>query len=109
MMQKLTSRKFWLAVISIVTGIMGVLGANDNAIQTVSSVALILIPAVVYIFAEGKVDAAAVQSAVQQIDLDALVEAIKEYFNPGNTAANQAAGVKAGDKGSDDEPPEVTE
>ncbi|MDP4152580.1 MAG: hypothetical protein Q8865_03940 [Bacillota bacterium] len=78
---KLTSRKFWIAVISIITGILGVMGAGDNAIQAVSSAGLILIPAITYIIAEGKIDA----SAASQIDLDALLEVIKKAI--GNYAS----------------------
>jgi len=76
MIEKLTSRKFWVAIISIIAGVLGVLGANDNIIQLVSSAGLILVPAVIYIITEGKIDAAALSS----VDADALIEAIKKYF-----------------------------
>ncbi|GEM_PF-1002654 len=76
MLSKLTSRKFWVAIVSIIVGVLGVLGADDSLIQMVSSVGLILIPAIVYIITEGRIDAA----ALNQIDMDAVIEAIKEYF-----------------------------
>lgn len=75
-MSKLTSRKFWIAIITIITGILGVFGVADNTIEMVSSLAMILVPGIVYIFTEGKIDAA----AVAQIDIDALLEKLKDIF-----------------------------
>lgn len=77
MMQKLKSRKFWVAIISIIVGILGVFGASDNVIQLVSSAGLILIPGIVYIVTEGKIDA----SAVSSVDVAELVETVKEYID----------------------------
>lgn len=77
MLSKLTSRKFWLAAVGVIVGVLGMLGADDNTIQLVSSVGLILIPAIIYIITEGKVDAAAVAA---QVNFEELVEAIADYF-----------------------------
>ena len=76
MKSKLTSRKFWLAVITIITGILGLFGVADTTIETVSSILLILVPAIVYIFAEGKIDAA----AAKKIDFEALLKEIQVLF-----------------------------
>ncbi len=73
--RKLSSRKFLVTLISVIAGLLGLFGANDAVVQLVSSVGLILVPAIVYIVTEGKIDAAAAQ-----IDFDALLEAIKEYL-----------------------------
>ncbi len=75
--EKLTSRKFWMAIITIIVGILGVFGVADTTVETVSSLALILVPGIVYIFTEGRIDAAAV---AKQIDFDALLEQIGELF-----------------------------
>jgi len=92
---KLTSRKFWLAIISILTGILGLFGVADSTIEMVSSVALILVPAIVYIFVEGKVDAAAVAG---KIDFEALRNLFQEFLmgtnDKTNTAEKQAASIK---------------
>lgn len=76
MKDKLTSRKFWLALISIIVGILGIFGADDNLIQSISSILLILVPAVIYIITEGRIDAA----ALQHIDLDDLLDSCKKLL-----------------------------
>ncbi len=104
MEEKLTSRKFWVAIISIIVGILGVFGVADSTIETISSLTLILVPGIVYIFSEAKVDAAA---AARQIDLEALFEILDEYYNVNgeNAAAMDAASHKTGDRGSGEKPP----
>ncbi|UWG96766.1 hypothetical protein LPY66_18095 [Dehalobacter sp. DCM] len=77
MKEKLTSRKFWIAIITIITGILGVFGVADNTIEMVSSILLILVPGIVYIFTEGKIDA----SAVTQIDIDSFLEKLKNLLS----------------------------
>lgn len=83
-MSKLKSRKFWVAALSILVGVLGLLGADENLLQFISSAGLILVPAVVYIVTEGKIDAAAVAT----IDTDALLEAIKGYFTSDTTSTS---------------------
>lgn len=104
MIQKLTSRKFWIAIISIIVGILGVFGVADSTIETISSLALILVPGIVYIFTEGKVDAAAV---AKQIDVESLIKHICKLLNvsaDSDTIIKIIAAIKAGDKGSGEEP-----
>ncbi|SMC79815.1 hypothetical protein [Papillibacter cinnamivorans] len=76
MAEKLKSRKFWVAAISILVGVLGLLGAEESLLQLLSSAGLILVPAVVYIVTEGKVDAAAVKT----VDMEALAAAVQEYM-----------------------------
>jgi len=89
MLEKLKSRKFWVAIVSIIVGVLGLFGASDNVIQLVSSAGLILIPGIVYIVTEGKIDA----SAVASVDMTKLIEAVKEYLdkNDENTDDSTAA------------------
>lgn len=56
---KLTSRKFWVTLISLLTGIAQLFGADGDAVSTVSGIALSLIPVVIYVISEGRIDAAA--------------------------------------------------
>lgn len=56
---KLTSRKFWVTLISLLTGIAQLLGADGDLVSTVSGIALSLIPVVIYVISEGRIDAAA--------------------------------------------------
>lgn len=69
--RKLTSRKLWLAVAGVATGIAMVLGADASEIQTVAGAITSLVSAVAYIIVEGRVDAASVQNTVLAIE-DAL-------------------------------------
>lgn len=68
MLEKLKSRKFLMALLSVILGVLGMLGVADGTIEMVSSIALILIPTIVYIATEGKIDAAAVNQIVTTID-----------------------------------------
>lgn len=65
--QKLTSRKFWMALITLVSGILGMIGADDNVVQIIASGALTLVPTIIYIITEGRIDAASVGNAVTTI------------------------------------------
>lgn len=67
MKEKLTSRKFWVAIISIITGILGIMNCDDNIIVFVGSALTIIIPTVSYIIIEGKIDAGRVTSATQEL------------------------------------------
>lgn len=60
MLAKFKSRKFLMALVSVIVGVLGMAGVADGTIEVVSSIALILIPVVTYIVTEGKIDAAAV-------------------------------------------------
>lgn len=62
--RKLGSRKLWLAIAGVATGIAVALGADTNEIATVAGALTSLISAVAYIVTEGKVDAESVKNAV---------------------------------------------
>ena len=55
---KLTSRKFWVTLISLLTGIAQLLGADGDLVSVVSGAALALVPVVIYILSEGRIAAA---------------------------------------------------
>lgn len=63
-LRKLTSRKLWLAIAGVATGIAVALGADSSEITTVAGALTSLISAVVYIVIEGKVDAESVKNVV---------------------------------------------
>lgn len=63
-LRKLTSRKLWLAIAGVATGIAVALGADSSEITTVAGALTSLISAVVYIVTEGKVDAESVKNVV---------------------------------------------
>lgn len=68
MLEKFKSRKFLMALLSVIVGLMGMFGVADNTIEMVSSIALVLMPIITYIITEGKIDAAAVNQALSVID-----------------------------------------
>ena len=63
--RKLTSRKLWLAIAGIATGVFVALGGDATEIETVAGAITALVSAVAYIFVEGRVDAASVKIAVE--------------------------------------------
>lgn len=63
--KKLTSRKLWIAIAGVATGIAISLGADASDIQVVSGAVTAIISAVSYIITEGRIDAAAVKAAVE--------------------------------------------
>lgn len=57
--QKLTSRKFWMAVAAFVVGVLALFGSDANTTQQISGVIMSLGAVVAYIAGEGLVDASA--------------------------------------------------
>lgn len=60
--QKLTSRKFWAAVIGFVTALMIAFGVNDLTIEQVVALITAASTLIAYIIGEGMVDAARVKA-----------------------------------------------
>lgn len=54
--QKLTSRKFWMAVAAFVVGVLALFGSDANTTQQISGVIMSLGAVVAYIAGEGYVD-----------------------------------------------------
>ena len=75
-LEKLKSRKLWLAVGGMCAGIALAFGVEASDLQTVAGAVTTLVSAVVYILAEGKVDAIAMEGASAQIRdaVDAVAE-----------------------------------
>lgn len=65
--RKLASRKLWMAIAGVATGIALALGADASEIQTVTGAVTALVAAVAYIITEGKVDAESVKNAVESV------------------------------------------
>ena len=66
-LQKLTSRKLWMALAGVVTGIAMTFGADSSDIGTVTGAVTTLISVVAYIIAEGKIDAEGVKNAITEV------------------------------------------
>ena len=63
--RKLMSRKLWLALAGVATGVAMVLGIDGTEITSVAGAVTALASVITYIITEGKVDAAAVKTAVE--------------------------------------------
>lgn len=74
--ERLTSRKFWLAIAGVATGIYTVLGGDGSDISTISGAVVSLVSAMTYIITEGKIDAAAVATAIESAQ--EVVETLEE-------------------------------
>ena len=62
--KKLTSRKFWAAVVGFVTPIMIAAGATDNSVTQVTAIIIGGATLIAYIIGEGMTDAANIGTEV---------------------------------------------
>lgn len=60
--RKLTSRKFILAVITAITGIVTLCVGDSEIVQVIAGAAMTIIPTVIYCFMEGVIDARSVKT-----------------------------------------------
>ena len=73
---KLKSRKLWLAIAGVATGIALAFGVDASDIQTVAGAVTTVLSVAGYIVMEGKVDAEAVKQAI--IGIEGAVEVIED-------------------------------
>lgn len=66
---KFASRKFILALVGVLTGILGIIGFNDNIVAVVAFVAIEILSIVAYCYIEGKIDAAAVGATASLLEV----------------------------------------
>jgi hypothetical protein len=81
-LQKLTSRKFLLSVISMLAGIAALCGADETIVAIIAGAAMTVLPALVYCITEGRIDAASVHAAKEAV-MDAA-----ESLGAGETVQN---------------------
>lgn len=70
-LRKLSSRKLWMAIAGIATGVAMALGVEATDVSTVAGAITALVSVVTYIVTEGKVDAESVKNTIE-ITGDAL-------------------------------------
>lgn len=58
---KLTSRKFILAVITAITGVITLCVGDNEIVKTISGAAMTIVPTVIYCIIEGVIDAKSVR------------------------------------------------
>ena len=67
MLNKLMSRKLWMAIAGVATGIAMMLGVETTEIGTITGAVTALISVVTYIITEGKIDAESVKNAIIEV------------------------------------------
>lgn len=80
--RKLSSRKLWLAIAGVSTGIATVLGVDGSEIAIVCGSVTVLISAVTYIITEGKIDAERVKQLIESTQTS--IDTIKGVDDGGN-------------------------
>lgn len=68
MKRKLTSRKFWIAVATVVSGILMMFGVADGTVEVVSGAIVTISGAMVYMIMEGKVDKQHTGDIIDSVD-----------------------------------------
>lgn len=71
--EKITSRKFIVTVITAIAGIITMIIGENEIVQTIASALMIIIPTIVYCIMEGVIDAKSVATVV-----DATVDAVEK-------------------------------
>lgn len=71
-MNKLLSRKFWMAIAGVATGIAMILGVDATEISSIAGGVVSLISVVSYIYTEGRIDSDRIKNSV-----DTITEAYK--------------------------------
>ncbi len=66
--QKLTSRKFWAAIVAVITSICVIFGVEDITMEQVAALVIAVGALIAYILGEGFVDAANVQKSEDKTD-----------------------------------------
>lgn len=92
LIKKLTSRKFILAAITAIAGLITLIVGDNVIVQTIAGAAMTIVPTIVYCIMEGKIDAASVKT-ITNATADAA-----EKLNAPDTAIDtiEKAGTLAG-------------
>ena len=78
-LRTLSSRKLWLAIAGIATGVSIALGADASEVETIAGAITTLISALTYIIVEGRVDAESVKNSI--IEIQDAVEMLEGDVN----------------------------
>ncbi len=69
-LQKLTSRKFWAAIVAVITSVCVIFGVKDITMEQVTALIMAVGALIAYILGEGFVDAANAKSQKEQENAD---------------------------------------
>ena len=78
--ENLTDKKFLMAFVSVITGILTLYNSEDNTISLVTSLTLIVLPVIGYIISEGVLDWKKINMAITEIlqIIDDYIQSEKE-------------------------------
>ena len=76
LLTKILSRKLWMAIAGVATGIAMALGANATDITSIAGGVVALVSCVTYIVTEGKIDAEGVKNTV--LDVQEAIDTFEE-------------------------------
>lgn len=76
MIKKLSSRKLWTALAGLAAGLALAFGLDQEAVAAAAGAVVSVVSVVTYIVTEGRIDAAAVKTAIE--DVQEAVEEVKE-------------------------------
>lgn len=79
MLEKLKSRKLWAAIVGVIVGVAMIFGLDQGAISTISGSLVTIASTLGYMISESKVDAASVQTIIDNVDT--LTEETKKIIN----------------------------
>ena len=67
MLKKLLSRKFIVSLITTICGILGMINVANDSISLIFSMLMVIVPNVIYIITEGKIDRVRVKTIIDEI------------------------------------------
>lgn len=104
LVRKLTSRKFLIAAIAAIAGIITLIVGDNAVVQTIAGAAMTIVPTVIYCIMEGVIDAKSIKTVA-----DATAEAAQKLGADGVAQIAETAGDLAGSLVSDDANSEAAE
>lgn len=66
--RKLTSRKFWIAIVGLITGLILAFNGSAETAESVSGIIMSAASVIAYVLGEGLTDAAAIKTETKQIE-----------------------------------------
>lgn len=107
--KKLTSRKFIIAVITAIAGIVTLIFGHGEEVNTIAGALMTVIPTLVYCIVEGTVDAAsvkkignAVSDAAEQLGAKEISEQVDQLTDLAEAIVDEANGGETADSNTED-------
>ena len=106
--KKLTSRKFIIAVITAIAGIVTLIFGHGEEVNTIAGALMTIIPTLVYCIVEGTVDAAsvkkigdAVSDAAEKLGADELAEQVDNVTDMAESLIDDENGGETADNNTE--------